>query len=163
MDLFNKRWNVRILALLHQNNGARFVVLKNGLSVNADSLTRNLNFLIQGGWVQRNPGYGHPLRPEYILTPLGKTVAPDCAKLVQAVVQLNAADTVYRKWSVPLLVAVQDGVARFNGFREVLDVTPRALTLALHQLNTSKLIQQQTVYSLTSSGSRIATLGRTLQ
>ena len=162
MDLFQKRWNVRILALLHESKGARFVVMKHGLNVNADSLTRSLQFLMKGGWVQRNPGYGHPLRPEYILTPRGHAVAPRCSKLVRAVDRLDVAETVYRKWSVPLLVTIEAGTVRFNGLRETLDINPRALTQGLQRLCASELILQRLEYSLTPSGNRIATLGRRL-
>ena len=162
MDLFNKRWSVRILALLHSNNGARFVVMKQGLEVNADSLTRNLQHLMDAELVERNPGYGHPLRPEYILTARGRALAPRCEKLVQAVARLGVADTVYRKWSVPLLVHIRSGNGRFSRLRDDLGVNPRALTQSLHRLRASDLVMQKVDYRLTASGNRIAVLGDSL-
>ena len=162
MDLFQKRWNVRILALLYEHKGARFVVLKHGLNVNADSLTRSLQHLMKDGWVQRNPGYGHPLRPEYILTPQGHAVAPQCSRLVSAVDRLDVAKAVYCKWSVPLLVTIKAGTVRFNGLRETLAINPRALTQGLQRLSASELILQRLEYDLTPSGDRIATLVRDL-
>ena len=162
MDLFQKRWNLRILALLHENNGARFVVMKHGLNVNADSLTRCLQFLTEGGWVRRNPGYGHPLRPEYILTPQGRAVASQCSRLVRTVERLDVAETVYHKWSVPLLVTIKTGIVHFSGLRQTLDVNPRALTQGLRRLCASELIRQRVEYRLTPSGNRIATLARRL-
>lgn len=162
MDLFQKRWNVRILALLHERNGARFVVMKHGLNTNADSLTRSLQYLMNEGWVQRNPGYGHPLRPEYVLTPRGHAVGPQCSKLVRTVHRLDVAEAVYCKWSVPLLVTIKAGTARFGGLRKALEINPRALTQGLQRLCASELILQRTEYALTSSGNRIATLGRGL-
>ncbi len=159
LDLFSKRWSVRILALLHSNKGARFVVMKQSLSVNADSLTRNLHYLIELGWVARNPGYGHPLRPEYILTPRGEVLAPKCGKLVQAVDRLDVADTVYRKWSIPLLVSIRSGTGRFSMLRDDLGVNPRALTQSLQRLCASDLVRQRADYRLTASGNRIAMLG----
>lgn len=153
---------MRILALLHQSKGARFAVMKHALGVNADSLTRNLQFLLQQGWVQRNPGYGHPLRPEYILTPQGLAVAPQCSKLAKTVERLDVADTIYRKWSVPLLVTIKAGSMRFNGLRETLEINPRALTQGLQRLRASELILQRLDYRLSPSGNRIATLARVL-
>ena len=162
MDLFQKQWNVRILALLLENDGARFAVMKRGLNVNADSLTRCLQFLMKRGWVQRNPGYGHPLRPEYILTLQGHAVAPQCSKLVKTVDRLDIGQTVYRKWSVPLLVTIKTGIVRFSGLRETLDISPRALTQGLQRLCASELALQRLEYRLTPAGNRIATLGRDL-
>lgn len=162
MDLFDKRWNVRILALLHELNGARFAVMKHELEINADSLTRSLQFLSYKGWVERNPGYGHPLRPEYVLTSRGQAMAQECGKLVNVVERLNVADTVYRKWSVPLLVTINGGIARFNGLRNALAISPRALTHGLQRLCASELVLQQSEYSLTPSGSQIAVLGTRL-
>ena len=153
---------MRILSLLHESNGARFVVMKNGLGVNADSLARSLQFLMKEGCVQRNPGYGHPLRPEYILTPHGRILAPQCSKLVKAVERLDVAETVYRKWSVPLLVTIKSGTVRFNGLRETLAINPRALTQGLQRLSASELVLQRLEYNLTPSGNRIAILGRGL-
>ena len=162
VEIFQKRWNLRILALLYESNGARFVVMKRALNVNADSLTRSLQFLIQGGWVQRNPGYGHPLRPEYILTTRGCDAAPQCRKLVRTVDGLDVADTVYCKWSIPLLVTIKSGAVRFNRLREALEISPRALTQGLQRLCASDLVLQRVEYSLTHSGSRIATLAEGL-
>ncbi len=153
---------MRILALLHECNGARFAVMKRGLNTNADSLSRSLQFLMNAGWVQRNPGYGHPLRPEYVLTPQGRTVAPQCSRLVQMVDRLDVAEAVYRKWSVPLLVTIKAGTVRFSGLREALAINPRALTQSLQRLSTSELIVQRLEYGLTPSGKRIATLGQSL-
>lgn len=133
--------------------------MKQGLRVNSDSLTRNLQALMAAGWVARNPGYGHPLRPEYILTSTGKVLAPHCSKLVSAVSRLGVADTVYRKWSVPLLVRIKAGAGRFSTLREDLGVNPRALTQSLHRLRDSDLVLQRTDYRLTASGKRIAKLG----
>ena len=148
--------------MLHQNNGARFVVIKRDLDVNADSLTRNLQFLIDGGWVQRNPGYGHPLRPEYLLTDKGQSIAAQCSKLVAAGHRLKVTETIFHKWSIPLLVTVKTGTYRFNELRQTLEITPRALTQALQRLCASDLLAQQLEYRLTPSGIRIATVAHRL-
>ena len=137
-------------------------MMKQGLEVNADSLTRNLQHLMDAELVERNPGYGHPLRPEYILTARGKALAPRCEKLVQVVARLGVADTVYRKWSVPLLVQIRSGNGRFSRLRDDLGVNPRALTQSLHRLRASDLVMQRIDYRLTASGNRIAVLGDSL-
>ena len=66
--LVHHRWNIAIVAELHRSNGAKFVTLANRLELGHSTLKRCLNALIDLGLVRRNPGYGHPLRPEYLLT-----------------------------------------------------------------------------------------------
>ena len=138
------------------------MVLKNRLQTNADSLSRGLQFLSDTGFVRRNPGYGHPLRPEYVLTPLGQSVAPGCSTLAAAVDRLQLAETVYCKWSLPLLVTIRGGVVRFGNLREVLGINPRALTQGLRRLDGARLLVQRTDYRLTTAGRRIAVLGGNL-
>lgn len=156
LDLFSRRWHIRLLALLHEQNGARFVVMKNALGMNADSLTRSLEELIAAGWVQRNPGYGHPLRPEYLLTDDGRVLARYCSRFQQLVAELDVVPVVYRKWSVPALVGIDQGASRFNELRDRLQVTPRALSQSLDKLAGAELIIAREGYRTTAPGARIA-------
>jgi DNA-binding HxlR family transcriptional regulator len=158
LALFGGRWHVRTLALLHEHNGARFVVMKHRLNVSSDSLTRCLADLQQLGLVQRNPGYGHPLRPEYILTPTGRALAPGCRDFDACVMDLDVAGAVYRKWSVPSMLVMASGVQRFSDLKAELTVTPRALTQTLTRLGQAGLVTPSSTYTLTSSGDRVARL-----
>jgi DNA-binding HxlR family transcriptional regulator len=92
--------------------------------------------------VIRNPGYGHPLRPEYVLTASGRRVAPACAEVVDALARLDFADAGLKKWSIPVLLALADE-RRFNDLREVLSISPRALTLALKELADAGLVERR--------------------
>src|SRR3546814_8449157 len=69
------RWLVPLLAVLASRKGARVVELIHRLGLSRDSLTRTLQAAAALGWVRRNPGHGHPLRPEYILTEAGSAAA----------------------------------------------------------------------------------------
>ena len=162
MELFDKRWSVRILAFLHENRGARFVVMKHALDVNADSLTRTLQHLMADGWIQRNPGFGHPLRPEYILTRQGQGIAAGCSRFAASVESLGVAETIYHKWSVPVLVNIGAGVVRFGSLLNTLGVTPRALTQGLERLSEANLVWQPQYYALTNAGREIATRAQAL-
>ena len=129
------RWNIAILAELERGAGAKFVTLANRLSIGRASLTRSLRYLVARGLVRRNTGYGHPLRPEYLLTPAGATVAPACLALATQVAKAGAAKAAYSKWGLPLLAAIGEGAVRFNALRGAVGVlTPRAQTLALKSL-----------------------------
>src|ERR1043166_9079723 len=100
--IFHHRWSAPVLAELLRQKGSRFAALAGTLGVGRESLRRTLDSLLALGLVARNPGYGHPLRPEYVLTRSGEDVARRCAKLLAAVDE----DVLLRKWSLPVLAAL---------------------------------------------------------
>ena len=51
----------------------------------------------------RNPGYGHPLRPEYVLTTQRRGAARRCAALLA---RGRRRASLLRKWSLPVLAAL---------------------------------------------------------
>ena len=162
IKLFHHRWSAPVLAELERQRGSRFVALSRMLGVGRDSLRRTLDSLIAQGLVERNPGYGHPLRPEYLLTDRGRDVARRCGTLL-ALLDGNA-ELVLRKWSLPVLVVLQ-GPMRFSEIRASLaGITGRALALALKDLQLAGLIERRVddqsyppsvVYEATVEGRRL--------
>ena len=75
----------------------RFVELQRKLDVGRESLHRAIDALVDLGYVRRNPGYGHPLRPEYVLAPAGRRPA----ELAGRVLAAGDPAILLRKWSVP--------------------------------------------------------------
>ena len=71
ITLFHRQWAVRVLVELQRAHGAKFVTLHSQLGVGRATLRATLDDLIAEGWVLRNPGHGHPMRPEYLLTKEG--------------------------------------------------------------------------------------------
>jgi DNA-binding HxlR family transcriptional regulator len=141
IDLFHHRWSAAVLAELFRQKGSRFVTLSRTLEVSRESLRRTLAALIEQGLVARNPGYGHPLRPEYVLTDQGLPVAGRCRRLLS--VLDGKGDVVLRKWSVPVL-AVLDKPARFSELRAALPgVTARALAISLRDLQKAGLVERR--------------------
>jgi DNA-binding HxlR family transcriptional regulator len=143
--LFHHRWAAPVLAELHRTRGgSRFVTLSHRLGLGRESLRRTLTALIEGGLVAKNPGYGHPLRPEYVLTERGRAVAPACARLIAALDRLDANDVGLKKWSMPAVLALAEGECRYSELRRRLPgVTPRALTLALKDLAAARLVERR--------------------
>ncbi|MDJ0701264.1 MAG: winged helix-turn-helix transcriptional regulator [Woeseiaceae bacterium] len=133
IQLVHHRWNVPVIAELHRRSGAKFVTLANSLGASRNSLTVSLNDLIDQGYVQRNPGHGHPMRPEYLLTNKGEAVGKYCLRLARLIDRRDDADLGYRKWTLPLVAAIGHGVRRFGELRDTLGdaATPRATTLGL--------------------------------
>src|SRR6201989_1170662 len=130
VERFHHRWAAPALALLDQRGGARFVELQRKLGVTRESLRRALDALTGLGYVRRNEGYGHPLRPEYLVTERGLAGSG----LATRVSTSPARDTLLRKWSVPVLTTLEEP-HRFSEIRTRLGgVTPRALALALRDL-----------------------------
>jgi len=141
VELFHYRWSALVLAELHTSAGARFVTLHHRLGVSRDSLRRTLDFLIDRGLAIRNPGYGHPLRPEYVLLPAGAGIAPPCARLLVVIKSLEVEETALRKWSMPVVAAIATGNRRFSRLKAALPgVTARALTQTLRELEEVELV-----------------------
>ncbi|MHC4696987.1 MAG: winged helix-turn-helix transcriptional regulator [Planctomycetota bacterium] len=164
--LFHHRWAVPILAELHGAGGCKFVTLVNRLGVSRDSLSNTLPALTEAGWVMRNPGYGHPLRPEYILTRSGARLGPWCSRVRKALRRLGIERIGLRKWSLPIAYALTLGKTRFSQLRAIWpDLTPRSLTLALKDLQGAGVVDRlvadgyppATYYTLTAKGKRLAT------
>ena len=167
--LLHHRWAVPALAELDRSGGSRFVPLVHALGASREGLRRTLDSLIGAGLVMRNPGYGHPLRPEYVLTKRGRKVAPHCARLMDALRQAGLEDVGLRKWSVAVLLAL-GRERRFAELRTILGATPRALTLALKELVRVGLVERRvhdgfppsTSYRVTRGGQGLRRCGAAL-
>jgi DNA-binding HxlR family transcriptional regulator len=148
-----------VLAALEHTPG-RTANLGHSLGVGRDSLLRALRELVELGLIARNEGYGHPLRPEYLVLPAGALLAPPAGELVRALDRLDATEPGLKKWSMPVVHALAAGPRRFSELRDQLpEVTARALTLALKKLVASGLVERtvtdgfppSTVYRLTGA------------
>jgi len=168
VDLCHHRWTLPVLAEIERTRGSRFATLSGRLGVSGESLRRTLGWLVDAGLVARNPGYGHPLRPEYVLTRRGRALGPRAQRLLQA---LQGYDEVgLKKWSLPVLAAL-DEPRRFSELRAALpEATPRALTLALKDLQAAGLVTRTVrddyppavVYETTTAAQPIAAAARLL-
>jgi DNA-binding HxlR family transcriptional regulator len=155
-----------VLAEIERTRGSRFATLTGRLGVSGESLRRTLRALQKDGLVERNPGYGHPLRPEYVFTRRGRRLGPQARDLLEA---LSGHEEVgLKKWSLPVLAAL-DGPRRFSELRSVLpDATPRALALALKDLQAAGLVRRtvlddwppSVVYELAPAARPIAAAAR---
>ena len=160
IELFHHRWAPPALALLADRGGARFVELQRKLGVGRESLDRAVDSLLELGFARRNRGYGHPLRPEYLVTAEGRRAGSLCARVLAAA---HDHDLLLKKWSVPTLAQLAEP-RRFSELRAALpSVTPRALALALRDLEHGGLVEREvlgtrppsTIYRPTAAGRRV--------
>lgn len=134
-SLAHHRWNISVIADLHRHSGAKFVALLHRLAVSRGSLRASLADLVDLGFVTKNTGHGHPMRPEYLLTRQGTAIGDDCSALVDIIQRRNEVDLAFRKWTLPLVAAIGDNSMRFNQLRSSIpNATPRALTIGLKSL-----------------------------
>ena len=160
-NLSHHRWSLPVVAEIARTRGSRTATLTGRLGVSGESLRRTLAALIDAGLVRRNPGYGHPLRPEYVLTRRGREIAPACRTIVEA---LRGREEVgLKKWSLPVLAQL-DAPRRFSELHARLPgATPRALALALKELQAAGLVERRVtesyppavVYTATRASRRI--------
>ncbi len=163
--LAQNRWAVALLADLAAHDGGRFVELLHRLGVSRDSLARTLEAAIARGWIDRNPGYGHPLRPEYILTTEGKRMAALAGRIEVARDAAGLAPGTLARWSIPIIFSVDAGHRRFNELARFLPAaSPRALSQGLRKLTEQSLVTRALIdgyppasqYSLTRYGELFA-------
>ena len=98
-SLLHNRWAVPTLAALYRmGGGAKLVTLYKTLGASRGSIQRTLAGLTESGLVKHNPGYGHPMRPEYMLTATGNEIAPVCVQLIRKLERLGIEEIGLRKW-----------------------------------------------------------------
>ena len=163
-SLVHHRWNMPIIAELHRQSGAKFITLLNHLQVSRGSLSASLSYLRDLGLVRKNEGHGHPMRPEYLLTQQGLAIGSECRLLVEILRHSDEIDLAFRKWTLPLVVAIGKSRLRFNELRSSLgDATPRAIATGLRLLMQCGWVDRSLIdefpptagYELTARGGRI--------
>lgn len=159
------RWLMPLMGRLDEEGGARFAALLAALGLSRSALAASLQQLIDAGWLRRNSGHGHPLRPEYVLTPAGEPIAAFCRRVMAQRARLGLEPAQLPRWSLPLVARLGEEKARFGALGAALaPVTPRALSLTLKQLLAVELVDRTVVedfppvasYGLTGRGRSLA-------
>lgn len=168
--LSRQRWLLPLLAdLAAHGGGARFAELLHRLELPRDSLVRALAAAEAQGWVKRNSGHGHPLRPEYLLTGEGRDVAVRARAITDTQTHLGLTPGSVTRWGLPVVAAIDAGHDRFNMLARMLaPASPRALSQALVALDGHALIDREIIdlrppasrYRLTDAGMLLASACR---
>jgi DNA-binding HxlR family transcriptional regulator len=130
VKIASKAWALTILSLIHRGVPMRQAPLLMASGAGRTALAQSFRHLVDIGLVERNPGHGHPLRPEFRLTRAGV----DAAALAHAVlVDTGEADRalIRRAWTVPVLTALAEPTRFIDISTRLTPITDRALSQSL--------------------------------
>jgi DNA-binding HxlR family transcriptional regulator len=163
--LIGSRWFVPLLALASREEGVRSAALAARLGISRSMLAGVLGQLLGKGWIERNPGHGHPLRPEYVLTEAGRPVGAWCERVMEERQHLGLDGKGLGRWALPLVRCLDRRWKRFSALEAELNpISPRSLSLGLKRLLEVRLVERRlehsfppiALYGLTGRGQRLA-------
>lgn len=133
VKITSRAWALTILSLLHAGVPGRQAPLLAASGASRTAFAQSLRYLVDIGLLERNPGHGHPLRPEYRLTASGVRAAA-FAHDIREVAGLQGQDLLRRAWTVPILTSLQ----KARHFKEIKSdlpaITDRALSQSLKSM-----------------------------
>lgn len=138
-SLCSHRWALPLLPELASGRG-RVIELAGELGASRGGVRQALEALITLDLAVRSTGHGHPLRPEFVLTPRGRRLAPIAAQIMVLTDRLSIRDCAFHKWPLPVLYSLGARGARFSELRRRLPgITDRSLSAALVELEAARL------------------------
>jgi len=164
VNITSRAWALPILSNLHAGIAGRQATLLAATGASRTAFTQSLDHLIKMGLLERNPGYGHPLRPEFRLTPLGSTAA-EIASKIQSVSADEDQDLLRRSWTLPVLTSLHTP-SHFNEIsRNLQTITDRALSQSLKSMEVRNWVYRsvdeitrppRSIYSAVNTGRAIS-------
>lgn len=137
----SRAWAIPILSSLHAGVAGRQAPLLTATGASRTAFAQSVDHLISIGLLERNPGYGHPLRPEFRLTERGIPAAAIAHK-VHGVTPDADRDLLRRSWTLPVLTAVHRP-SHFNDIkRNLRTITDRALSQSLKTMETRQWVRR---------------------
>ena len=137
----SKAWAMPILANLHAGVAGRQAPLLAATGASRTAFAQSMDHLISIGLLERNPGHGHPLRPEFRLTSRGVSAAA-IAHRIQTVTGEEDRDLLRRSWTLPVLTAIHRP-SHFNDIKRNLQtITDRALSQSLKAMEGRNWVQR---------------------
>lgn len=137
-----RAWSLKILAMIDEGVPARQAPLLAASQASRSAFAASLRHLVDLHLLERNPGHGHPLRPEYRLTEAGVEYAGVAARIMRSTPVSTESGLLRKSWTVPIL-AVTDRPRYFSEIRTDLGaVTDRALSQSLDVLHQQEWLRR---------------------
>lgn len=166
VNITSRAWALPILAHLQNGVPGRQAPLLLATGASRTAFSQSMDHLITLGLMERNPGHGHPLRPEFRPTPPGK----QAAALAQRI-QARAGDTDHlllrRAWTLPVLSTLH-APGHFNEIkRNLRTITDRALSQSLKSMEAQNWVHRgvdqaarppRSIYHATNLGFEISAI-----
>lgn len=133
VNITSRAWALPILSNLHTGVAGRQAPLLAATGASRTAFAQSMEHLISIGLLERNPGHGHPLRPEFRLTPSGIKAAAIAHK-IQRVTAAQDQNLIRRSWTLPILTSLHTP-GHFNEIKRKLHtITDRALSQSLKSM-----------------------------
>lgn len=164
VNITSRAWAIPILSSLHVGVPGRQATLLTATGASRTAFAQSMDHLIQIGLLERNPGYGHPLRPEFRLTQLGKEAAAIADK-VQRISTEDDQRLLRKSWTLPVLTSLQTPCHFSDIKRNLHTITDRALSQSLRSMEVKDWVQRsvdetarppRSIYSAVNRGEAIS-------
>ncbi len=164
VNITSRAWALQILSKLHVGVPGRQATLLTATGASRTAFAQSMDHLIKIGLLERNPGHGHPLRPEFRLTQLGTTAAA-IAHQIHGVTGSEDQDLLRRSWTVPVLTSLHTS-SHFNDIKRSLPaITDRALSQSLRFMENRNWVRRsvneaarppRSIYCAVNTGGKIS-------
>lgn len=166
VNITSRAWALPILSNLHNGVPGRQATLLAATGASRTAFAQSMDHLIEIGLLERNPGHGHPLRPEFRLTRIGKSTAA-LANKVQFAAGNENQDLLRRSWTLPVLTSLHTA-NHFNDIkRNLLTISDRALSQSLRTMEDRNWVRRsvndaarppRSIYSAVHTGGIISNI-----
>lgn len=165
VKITSRAWSLKILALMHKGVAGRQAPLLSAAQAGRTAFVASLYHLVDLQLLERNPGHGHPLRPEYKLTLRGAEWAKIAAEIIDAVPEPAEGLILRKSWTVPVLAVTATPRHFIEIKSELQSVTDRALSQSLSILHEQNWLLRDVdvsnrpprpIYQATNIGSQIS-------
>ncbi len=142
VNITSRAWALPILAQLHAGVPGRQAPLLSATGAGRTAFAQSMTHLIAIGLIERNPGYGHPLRPEFRLTQMGQSAAK-LASQIALVSKEEEQDLLRRTWTLPVLASLHTPRHFIELKRDLSPITDRALSQSLKTMEARNWVRRQ--------------------
>ncbi len=130
-----------ILSRMHAGVAGRQAPLLAATGASRTAFAQSMDHLIELGLVERNPGCGHPLRPEFRLTQLGRAAAAIANKIDDISAEQDR-HLLRRSWTLPILTSLHKP-SHFSDIKRNLPmITDRALSQSLKSMEARSWVRR---------------------